>query len=321
MKKLIIPLKLLLSFACLYYAFQKIDFHLTKGLLYSTTGISALIVGTVAMYLQILFATLRLKLLTKTFPHPISFRESLRISLMGSFFSQMALSFVSGDAVRIWSLKQSLKTVKLATFTVVIDRCLGLFALSFLFLCALPFLSHIPTLENYKLFIIFGSMLAGCAMLLFWYFIKTQRTSWIVELIALIKKIFLHTYQTTSMLGMCSLLIHLCNVLVVYATLIAFEIPISFTQCFIVMVPIMFAMMFPLSIGGWGIREGAMLTGFSMVHCPPEPVLAASILLGLSLLIASIPGFFLFLTRKNRLPELSKKINSTNTKDVCAIIS
>jgi len=321
MRKLIIPLKLFLSFACLYYAFQKIDFYLTKDLLYSTTGVLALIAGTAAMCLQTFFSTLRLKLLTKTFTHSISLTESLKASFMGNFFSQMAFSFVSGDAIRIWYLKQSLQTVKLATLTVVIDRCLGLFALSLLFLFTLPFLSHIPVLENNKLLIILSSVLVGCAMISFLYLLKKQQKSWVIEFIALMKKIFLNTYQTTSALGLYSLLIHLCNVLVVYATLIFFEAPISFTQCFIIMVPTMLAMMFPFSIGGWGIREGAMLMGFAMINCPAEPVLAASILLGLSVLIANIPGLFFFLFEKNRAPHLSEKINSTNTKDICAVIS
>jgi len=309
MKRVMILLKLALSVACLYIAFRRIDWQLTQNFLYSTIGFQILVAATGMMCLQILLAVLRLKLLVKALARPITFQESLKISWIGTFFSQLAFSFVSGDAMRVWYLKKPLKTLKFSFYAVAIDRTLGLFALGILFLFTLPFFSPIPWLFIGSLGIL---MLLGMVSL----YCFRNRWQWMTELLKLIHQTFFKTPLNTTLLFFLSLLIHCCNIVVVYSALIAFEIPIHFVQCFIIMVPTMLAMMLPISIGGWGIRESAMLMGFSTLNCPPEPILTTSILLGLSLLAASLPGLFLFLGNKP-----SKEINGTNTKDACAVIT
>jgi uncharacterized membrane protein YbhN (UPF0104 family) len=45
----------------------------------------------------------------------------------------------------------------------------------------------------------------------------------------------------------------------------------------------------PISIGGWGVREGAALLAFGLFGTPPEDALAISILFGL---VYSVIGLF-----------------------------
>jgi uncharacterized protein (TIRG00374 family) len=318
MKRVMILLKLVLSAACLYVAFHRIDWQLTQNLLYSTIGFQILIAATGMMCLQILLAVFRLSFLAKGLARPITFKESLKISWVGAFFSQMAFSFVSGDAMRVWYLKKPLKTLKFSFYTVAIDRMFGLFSLGILFLFTLPFFSHIPWLRDQPYLILTILVFTGILTLLgtMSLYCFQKRWQWITVFLNFIHQTFLQTPFNTALLLFLSLLIHCCNIVVVYSALIVFEIPINFGQCFIIMVPTMLAMMLPVSIGGWGIRESAMLMGFSTLNYAPEPILTTSILLGLSLLAASLPGFFLFLGNKP-----SKEINGTNTKNACAVIA
>jgi hypothetical protein len=46
----------------------------------------------------------------------------------------------------------------------------------------------------------------------------------------------------------------------------------------------------PISIGGWGLREGALVAGFALVGADAENILAASICYGLSGLISGVIG-------------------------------
>lgn len=66
----------------------------------------------------------------------------------------------------------------------------------------------------------------------------------------------------------------------------------------LVMLPmILFAMLIPLSISGWGLREGAAAALFPMAGFSPGAGLAASIAFGLIFLLASLPGLVVLLRR------------------------
>jgi uncharacterized membrane protein YbhN (UPF0104 family) len=53
-------------------------------------------------------------------------------------------------------------------------------------------------------------------------------------------------------------------------------------------------MTIPISIAGWGVREGIMVMGFGYLGVPPEQALALSILYGLLLLVVAIPGVIIW---------------------------
>lgn len=58
-----------------------------------------------------------------------------------------------------------------------------------------------------------------------------------------------------------------------------------------VMPAIAFVSALPISIGGWGVREGAMVAGLSMFSIPPESAVALSITFGLAgLFVAALLG-------------------------------
>ena len=46
----------------------------------------------------------------------------------------------------------------------------------------------------------------------------------------------------------------------------------------------------PISVGGWGVREGAMVTALGLVNIPPSVALAVSIQFGLIMLVVGLPG-------------------------------
>ncbi len=66
---------------------------------------------------------------------------------------------------------------------------------------------------------------------------------------------------------------------------------------------VLLAMLLPLSIGGWGVREGAAVAVLPLVGLAPEEALAASAAFGLMALVASLPGAAVLLApRLGRTP-------------------
>lgn len=73
----------------------------------------------------------------------------------------------------------------------------------------------------------------------------------------------------------------------------------------LVLVPmILLAMLIPLTIGGWGLREGAAAALFPLAGAIAAEGLAASVAFGLVFLCVALPGlFFLSRARDKRLPD------------------
>jgi len=65
----------------------------------------------------------------------------------------------------------------------------------------------------------------------------------------------------------------------------------------LLMPPVMLIVALPISAGGWGVREGAIVTALAMVGVGTEPALLLSVELGLIGTLVSLPGGVIWLRR------------------------
>ncbi|MBE9556580.1 MAG: flippase-like domain-containing protein, partial [Proteobacteria bacterium] len=56
----------------------------------------------------------------------------------------------------------------------------------------------------------------------------------------------------------------------------------------------------PVSIGGWGLREGLMVVALGLAGVPADAALSVSILFGLAMIVAGLPGGVLWLMAGGR---------------------
>ena len=56
----------------------------------------------------------------------------------------------------------------------------------------------------------------------------------------------------------------------------------------------------PISLAGWGVRESGMIGLFLLIGANKAQVLSMSVLYGLILLAASLPGLYLFLMSRHK---------------------
>lgn len=96
-----------------------------------------------------------------------------------------------------------------------------------------------------------------------------------------------------------SLATALCNVAAFAMCAAALDVALPILASLTLVPLILFAMVLPLSIGGWGLREGAAALLFPIIGASPSEGLITSIAFGLVFLCTVLPGFLLPLLRPN----------------------
>lgn len=64
----------------------------------------------------------------------------------------------------------------------------------------------------------------------------------------------------------------------------------------------MLAAVLPISVAGWGVREGAMVVSLGWLNVPADAALAISISIGLLQLLVAVPGGALWAFWSHRTP-------------------
>jgi uncharacterized membrane protein YbhN (UPF0104 family) len=86
-------------------------------------------------------------------------------------------------------------------------------------------------------------------------------------------------------------------------------IGLSLLDCLVLMQPVVLLTSLPISIGGWGVRETAMIGLLGLVGVPASAALLLSVELGLIAMVASLPGLVLWFMVK---PKNAAAIASTD---------
>jgi uncharacterized membrane protein YbhN (UPF0104 family) len=101
---------------------------------------------------------------------------------------------------------------------------------------------------------------------------------------------------------------NLLGVLLIYILGSAIGADLRPLDCLVLVPPALLVSVLPISLGGWGVREGALLAAFSLVQANPAAVAATSVMFGLttSLAGAAVAAASLFAGRRNVLPKGSR---------------
>src|SRR5947209_2830759 len=137
-------LKVAFTFAILGVLIWRLDF---RSMVESLAMVSPVaIVGAVlVVILQMGIAAKRLSLLLKKFSVQLRLGLSFRTTLECMFFSQTFLSFLGGDVLRIWRVRQLGLTLVDATTAIFLDRMIGILVNHLFLLASLPWLLSVIT--------------------------------------------------------------------------------------------------------------------------------------------------------------------------------
>lgn len=307
LRYLVLLFKLGLSAGLVWYAFSKID--AASALVYlKTIPISAVVFALMLLFFQYVVAALRLRELLAFLKSSCSILMALDIVIIGAFFSQTFISFVGGDAMRVWRIVKKNIGIGTAAKAVLFDRIFGFVGLILLIVLGLPLLWPLlpdPHMRG-TLALLIGLAVSGCGVFMFMNKLPAGLKRWRVfsiaaDLAVTAQKMALQVPRLLNLLGL-SLLIQVLNVVVIFVLARALSVEISFVQCLALVPPVLFLSLMPISFAGWGVREGAMIVAFGLADVPAHQSLALSICYGLSLVAISLPGgVFWFIGRRQNV--------------------
>jgi glycosyltransferase 2 family protein len=246
----------------------------------------------------------RWRLISQALDCRMSWRSSFLPTLIGFFFSQGLPASIGSDAFRIWYQKQAGVPLALAVKTVLADRLVGFFTLVGLTVISLWFL--IDRIGNEELLapltllalallgaMILGILLVRLQLLRPWQTkrdgaLKTvaQIYNWVLECVGFVSTV--SPAQTIAIIGL-AVVVHLMTIAITYVAAVH-STDVSFLDCFAAVTPALLVAYLPISIAGWGVREAAVVAGFSLIGVPGEISLPVSLLVGFSVFSVSLLG-------------------------------
>ncbi len=228
-----------------------------------------------------------------------SFRFYLRTYFIGALCNQVLPTSVGGDAVRIAYAKKLGSGLRQAFNGVMVDRYYGTAGLVLINLSLLNWLYHIVPRN------IFVSIISILGIVLFALFfglitckIHFLKNFKITQFIYDLSQAILISARSPKRLIVLLLLAILSNLLCIggiYCIAIALDLPISLMSLLGIMPAVTLITLLPLSFAGWGLREGAMVTFLLFLGVPKAGILSLSVLYGISLILASLPGLYCYL--------------------------
>lgn len=248
----------------------------------------------------------RLKLVLALSGRTLGLLDAARVTWTGFFVEQVGAVFVTGDIARLLLLRRAGIDFRSAIKAPLIDRAIGFLTIVTLVLLGLPRLwSGLSDSEHHVLIVS-----AACAVLLLLglgVFAMRHATpqarvgeaarSLLGRARALVvgdeKR---YTRRRLLAVMLLAFATHCLNVVAMYLLFRAVGAEIDMITCLLVAPTVLFVSMLPVSISGWGVREGAMLVVLRDLGLPLEQVVSASVLFGLCVLWASLPGALIWLS-------------------------
>ena len=315
-----LALKLSISLALIFALLARADVAELKRLLVSA-GFPALIIGALCIFALSVTTAVRWKIVLAEFRHPQLFYEVWRYTIIGMFFNQLLPSGIGGDGIRMWYARRAGLPLGVAVGTVIVDRILGLLGLLLLVIIGLPYLLSLRAAGLAAIVIAVSAVLLAFAIgIFFWIDRIMASTATLVRgrlaasftrrpLVARLKHGLERTARDMRRLlgalpsGPATLLLSLVNQIVVGLVVLylarSMSLSLSLAAAVFLFPPVLLLSMIPISLAGWGIREGAMVVIFSLAGLPADASLSISVLFGACLILSGLPGgLFWLLSRR-----------------------
>ena len=236
----------------------------------------------------------------------------LKTVVITLFFNQVLPSTVGGDGMRVWLLRGHGRPIGLAFRSVLIDRLLGFLGL--LLLSMIGALYLMATLEDpgpawvVALVSLGGLIVIATApwvvRLLGWLPIDSVRRN--LNVVANEVDMVVHNKRRLLQLVGVSILGQFALSVAVLLLAGGLGVPLDSVGALAVVPSVMIVSAIPISIAGWGLREGTMVVGLGLLGVSQSDAALVSIAFGLLLLIIGLLGGLLWLAQGAKRPRESE---------------
>ena len=251
-----------------------------------------------------LVSGLRWWLVGRAIGAPLPLQDCLSLMFVGTFFTQVLPTSIGGDAVRILLAGRRGLPYGRAFSGVMLERASGLLALVLMVAGGTLWLGARidPPLLRFALLASLPALLAALGLLCALDSLPLPaRLAGLARpflaLAADARRVVLAPLVSLALL-LLSAAAQLCTVAVVWVLAQGLGLPLTFVDSLALVPAIVLITFFPLSVAGWGVREGAAVVLLGLAGLAADAALAVSVLLGLGSLAAGLPGCLLWLRNR-----------------------
>lgn len=298
--------KVALTAALLYLIARSVDLA-EVGAQLSRVRTDWCLAGVALFGVTIGLGALRWRLAAEPLSAALPLRHHLRLNLVSHFFNQALPSTLGGDAARSWMARKVPGGLRGAIYAVLADRLAGFIGILVLIAAGLPWsLAAIADVRGQIALLLLLS--AGVAAAVFYLLAgllpAALAARWTVA----------GTVRAASRSGwrsLCrlrpgaaifalALMGHGFTILSTWALGRSLGIDPGLGNLAALLPAIVLFSMIPITVAGWGLREGAMVAALAPVGIPPAAALSLSILIGLMQIAWGLVGGLMLLGSRSR---------------------
>lgn len=223
----------------------------------------------------------------------------IKAVFIGHLFNQGLPSSIGGDLYRIMALHQHHIPLGTCLSSVLFERLIGFLGLGLLCLICTPL--EWGAIQNTALFWPVILSLSLFIVIMIGLFIVHNFTQRWITFLSFSKKIqpFVDLVQNIVQYRhylipavIISGFVSIVSILNCLVLLNGLSLELTFSQAYLVFPVVFILSSLPISLGGWGVREGLMMIAFQTFGIAGETALAFSLLYGFIQLLSAIPGIF-----------------------------
>jgi uncharacterized membrane protein YbhN (UPF0104 family) len=239
---------------------------------------------------------------------PLTTTTALRFNLIGTFFNQTLPSSIGGDAVRLWLVARGGAGWRAATYSIFVDRAIGLIALAVIIVASLPWSYRLigdPRGQMALLLVDFAALAGGVGFLLLgvlpWPWLKRWWGTHHLHACSRIADGVLFSAKHGPKITALSLAVHVLTAVIAWCVVKSIAAPIGFGEVFQLVPPVVLITMLPISIAGWGVREATMGLAFGYAGLATTEGVNVSLLYGAVCFIVGALGGLVWILSPEKL--------------------
>lgn len=224
----------------------------------------------------------------------------MRATYSALFAGQVLPAGVGVDAIRLAYFMHRKARLAHALQSLLLDRMIGLGAMIAIMAAGLPLIWErlAPPLRYVALALLAGAF-SGLAVLAVWprltRLFEQGKLRKVSDLLMATRRSVLS--REVFVAGVISVAIHCASIYGVFWIASSMGLELRYPELLAVVSISMFLGVLPMSLNGWGVREGAMVMGLSALSVQRETALIVSMLFGLANAVVTLPGAFAWFIR------------------------
>lgn len=303
---MLMAIKVVVSLLSLYFVLRAADWPaVTETLGDIHPGI--VLVALAVFWLAQIVSSLRFVYIAGELGGSLTLPMSLNAHFVGLWFNQVLPTGLGGDVLKVAVLRPAIG-LGVAVKSALLDRFSGLFILMLAVAVTLPLYPRVIPRDQ-------GAVLDGLAVLAISFLAATlvlawgstairarvEPGSWPSRLLGLASAIWLFRRGRPLWRQLwTSTIVHLNGVAAfgLLGVALGFDVdPLTY----LLIVPLVFLVaLLPISYAGWGVREAGAVWLFGLAGIPGENALVLSVAYGSLLILAGLPGLFVFVRNRRR---------------------